>query len=63
MGKRPNPELHARRRAQISGAARKVFAEKGYHSAQIADIARELEIGHGTVYRYFKDKRAVFIAV
>lgn len=44
------------RRRQIIDAAFKVFAEKGYHNATMADIATELEVGHGTLYRYFKNK-------
>ncbi|MFO0727517.1 MAG: TetR/AcrR family transcriptional regulator [Myxococcota bacterium] len=51
------------RRFEIVRAASKVFAEKGYAAAQIADIAAELGIGHGTVYRYFKDKRHLLDAV
>ncbi len=44
------------RRREIIDAAYKVFAEKGYHNAGMADIAAELEVGHGTIYRYFKNK-------
>ena len=51
------------RRRQILQAARKVFSEKGYHQTNIADIARELKIGHGTFYRYFKNKREIFESV
>lgn len=51
------------RRRQILQAAEKVFSEKGYHQTNIADIARELNIGHGTFYRYFKNKREIFESV
>lgn len=44
------------RRREIIEAAYKVFSDKGYHNAGIADIASELEMGHGTFYRYFKNK-------
>ena len=44
------------RRREILDAAYKVFAEKGYHNTGMADIARELDVGHGTIYRYFKNK-------
>lgn len=53
----------ARRRHEILDAALGVFAEKGYHGAGIADIAAELNIGHGTVYRYFENKLDLFNAV
>jgi len=56
-------DLAQYRRRQIIRAAEKVFAEKGYHKANIADIARELKIGHGTFYRYFKNKREIFESV
>lgn len=50
------PEIE-QKKTELVRAASKVFAQKGYAQAQIADIAAELGIGHGTVYRYFKDKR------
>ncbi|WP_187776442.1 TetR/AcrR family transcriptional regulator [Antrihabitans cavernicola] len=45
-----------RRRNEIIGAAARLFSEKGYHETGIADIAAFLGIGHGTFYRYFKNK-------
>ena len=52
-------ERTERRREQILEAAERVFAEKGYHDAGIADIAADLGIGHGTFYRYFDNKRDI----
>jgi AcrR family transcriptional regulator len=52
--------LATRRRNEILEAALKVFSEKGYHAAKIEDIAAELNIGHGTFYRYFKNKLDIF---
>jgi AcrR family transcriptional regulator len=57
------PERKEKRRAQIVEGATRAFAEKGYGGTQIADIAQHLGIGHGTVYRYFRDKTDVFRAV
>jgi AcrR family transcriptional regulator len=51
------------RRDAILDAAHTVFARKGYTAAGIADLATELGIGHGTVYRYFQNKRDVAAAV
>jgi AcrR family transcriptional regulator len=48
-----------RRREQILDGATRVFAEKGYHEAGIADIATDLGIGHGTFYRYFASKKDI----
>lgn len=58
-----SPDRTARRRQEILDAALVVFADKGYHGAGIADIAAELNIGHGTFYRYFKNKLDIFNAV
>lgn len=52
--------LAKRRRNEIMEAAFRVFSEKGYHAAKIEDIAAELRIGHGTFYRYFKNKLDIF---
>lgn len=45
------------RRRAILKAAAKVFSEKGYHKTRISDIAARANMGHGTVYRFFKSKR------
>ena len=52
-------ELTDQRREEIRHAAVEVFAERGYREASIAQIAARLGIGHGTIYRYFKNKRAI----
>ncbi|MBI2060851.1 MAG: TetR/AcrR family transcriptional regulator [Nitrospirae bacterium] len=49
-----------KRRTQILSAAEKIFAEKGYHAANIATIASKLRMGHGTFYRYFRNKLDIF---
>jgi AcrR family transcriptional regulator len=49
----------ARRRKVLLDAARDVFADKGYHDAKVEDIAERANVAKGTVYLYFKDKRAV----
>jgi AcrR family transcriptional regulator len=40
----------------ILQAAEKVFFSKGYESATMNEIAREAELGKGTIYLYFKGK-------
>lgn len=55
----PSKSRTDRRREQILDAAARVFAEKGYHEAGIADIATDLGIGHGTFYRYFANKKEI----
>jgi len=59
----PPQDLIDRRREEILTAAEKVFAERGYHAANIADIAAELGMGHGTFYRYFGNKRDIAVHV
>lgn len=53
-------ERARRRQAQILEAAFVVFGQSGYHATNIADIAAELKIGHGTFYRYFDNKLDIF---
>jgi AcrR family transcriptional regulator len=61
--KPPSDELIERRRTEIIEAAFEVFASRGYTAAGIADIAERLGMGHGTFYRYFKNKRDILDAV
>lgn len=64
MPRLKDPHGRAReRRAQILETALLVFGEKGYHAANIAEIAKRTGLGHGTFYRYFKNKLAIFDAV
>ena len=58
MGKRE--ESKERNRSEILKAAQKVFLEKGYHSASVADIINGTDLARGTFYLYFKDKSEVF---
>ncbi len=51
------------RREQLLAAARRVFAEKGYHNAGVSDVIREAGVARGTFYNYFDSKRSVFHAV
>jgi len=44
------------RKEEIILAARKVFSNKGFHSATMEEIASEAELSPGTLYLYFKNK-------
>src|SRR5258705_1588965 len=44
------------KRARILDAAIKVFAERGFHSATVAEIARAAGVADGPIYLYFKGK-------
>ena len=56
----PLEERKAETREMIFQAARKVFSEKGFHKAQIADIVKAAGISTGSIYAHFKDKRDLF---
>lgn len=40
----------------------RVFCERGYHATSISDLTSAMELASGSVYKAFKDKRAVFLA-
>lgn len=40
----------------------RVFRERGYHATSIADLTEAMELASGSVYKAFKDKRAIFLA-
>jgi AcrR family transcriptional regulator len=52
----------AQSRDRLLAAARKLFVERGYHDTRPQDIAKEADVGHGTFYLHFADKRACFLA-
>lgn len=61
------PALRADRRKSASrerllAAARQLFTKRGYHATRPQDIARVADVGHGTFYLHFADKRACFLA-
>jgi AcrR family transcriptional regulator len=58
-GRKPNPQ----RRGQILAAATAEFAARGFAATRMDDIAVRLGIVRGTLYRYFADKEAIFLAV
>lgn len=57
-----NPELQEQRRRQILAAAGACFAEKGFHQASMADIARASGLSMGLLYRYFANKEALVLS-
>lgn len=60
---RSREEKAETKRQLILEEALTIFAEKGYHGANIADIAQRLGMGHGTFYRYFLNKHDLFVGV
>ena len=45
------------KRERILAAAVKVFAEKGFYSARVSDVAKEAGVADGTIYLYFESKQ------
>jgi TetR/AcrR family fatty acid metabolism transcriptional regulator len=54
--------LADRRRKQILTAAVRLFAKHGFHETEIDSIAKGAGVSKGTIYNYFDDKRALFMA-
>jgi AcrR family transcriptional regulator len=63
----PQREFKQRRSADtyeaLLQAAARVFARRGFDAAQTPEISAEAGVSTGAFYRYFTDKRAVFIEV
>lgn len=59
----PRQEPAEDRERQIIEAAMAVFAREGFHEARMEDIARESQLGKGTLYLYFKSKDAIISAL
>jgi AcrR family transcriptional regulator len=54
--------LRESRTRQILDAAARLFAKHGYADADTQQLADELGVGKGTLYRYFPSKRELFLA-
>ncbi|MDY3553866.1 TetR/AcrR family transcriptional regulator [Gemmata sp. JC717] len=61
-GRPRDPDLEARRKAQILDTAARVFATFGFANTQVQTIANHLGVGNGTVYRYFPTKEQLFLS-
>jgi AcrR family transcriptional regulator len=51
------------RQRQILTCAKRVFAERGFHSANVSHICEAAGIGRGTLYQYFANKRSLLTAI
>ncbi|MBI4464631.1 MAG: TetR/AcrR family transcriptional regulator [Acidobacteria bacterium] len=47
---------------EILEAARKLFARKGFHQTTMENIAGAAGVAKGTLYLYFRSKRAIYLA-
>ena len=51
------------KRGRILKAAVKIFAEKGYFQAKVAEIARAAGVADGTIYLYFRNKEDILVSL
>ncbi|MEO5761029.1 MAG: TetR/AcrR family transcriptional regulator C-terminal domain-containing protein [Vicinamibacteria bacterium] len=51
------------KRRQILDAAVSVFAQKGYFTARVSDIAGAAGVADGTIYLYFKNKEDIVVSL
>ena len=63
-----NEETRSRRRSRetrnkLINAAREIFLENGYDSARTREITERADLGAGTFYVHFRDKREVYDAL
>jgi TetR/AcrR family transcriptional regulator, fatty acid metabolism regulator protein len=58
----PSAGRNADKYQRILDAAVAVFAEKGFFSSRVADIADRADVADGTVYLYFKSKDEILMA-
>ena len=61
--KKQSEQMRAQSRASILQTARRLFAEQGYFSCRVADIAREAGMSQGNVYWYFPSKEELLKAI
>jgi AcrR family transcriptional regulator len=48
---------------RILDTAGRLFGSRRFHEVRMEDIAAEAEVGKGTLYRYFRDKDELFLAL
>ena len=41
----------------------RVFSQKGYHKATLDEVRRRANLGKGTIYHYFTDKKGLFMGL
>lgn len=62
IGKITMKEKKKAKRDAIIDAALEVFSRKGFQHTKIIEISRQANVADGTIYLYFKNKDALFIA-
>jgi AcrR family transcriptional regulator len=64
MNQLNNSEIHrGRKYSQVLDGARSVFMADGFEGSNMDEIARAARVSKATLYRYFPDKRMLFMEV
>lgn len=61
--RRKDPQTEPRRQQQIIEAALTLSVIRGFHAASMRDIAAEAGLSPALIYRYFRNKEAIIVAV
>lgn len=61
--KHHDPERAEARRCQVLDAAMSCFAQRGFHGASMAEIAREAGMSAGHIYNYFASKEEIIFGI
>lgn len=56
-------ENQEKRRAQIEQAAHELFEEKGYAGTSMLSVAKRAKASNETIYRWYGDKRGLFMSL
>jgi AcrR family transcriptional regulator len=59
--RKPKQQRSILKKKEIIKAGLKLFSTKGYYNTNTAEIAKEAKVSTGIVYRYFKDKKDIFM--
>jgi AcrR family transcriptional regulator len=62
-GRRPSSRPLTDRQRRILEAATQVFAERGFEGAATAEIAQRAEVSEGTMFKRFRTKKDLLLAV
>jgi TetR/AcrR family fatty acid metabolism transcriptional regulator len=57
----PKPRVVGDKYQRILDAAVAVFAQKGFHSARVSDVAERASVADGTIYLYFRNKEELLM--
>lgn len=56
-------EKKRKTQTRILGSAKRIFSEKGFLNTSMMEIAKDAEVGAGTIYNYFPSKGALLITI